>query len=406
MNNYLIKILLFVTVLFGTTLTFQTISQAAGELGCNTDADGKLIIEDASATRPVGTGGTSGKVMSTDGGTAYDVDGCEYEPDFYKLIGYKILMCIDDPYNAGTLNGTSAIGGVAPSLEKCPAVIVDTRDGPGKEIILPKGGGMDLIGSAGVLELRIGTYNHAVLIASNHLGIKHTMDYVRKTNGGAFTMQGFKDHAGTHSTGSKCWSVDGTATTYTNTATNESGGVAGGSTPHTNSEGVEVEFTLPTPGGTPRDLAMACGDAVSTSGADKIGYSTEIIDSIDQQCDTDCGTTFDNFVNYGVDALEDGSDTAFNLLQDDLTIATTRVNATKIAYFVKFVTPVVISEQTVGFKILVGTSGSVSIDVHEDENDGGDDGDDVLEAKKLGANPFTVKFQTKERRARRMGAWR
>ena len=316
MNNYLIKILLFVTVLFGTTLTFQTISHAAGDLGCHTNADGKLIIEDASATRPVGTGDTSGKVMSTDGGTAYDGDGCEYEPDFYKLIGYKILLCTEDPYNAGTLNGTSAIGGVAPSLEKCPAVIVDTEDGPGKEIVLPKGGGVNLIESAGdVLELRIGTYNYAVLVASNHLGIKHTQDFVRESNGGAFTMQGFKDHAATHSTGSKCWSVDGTATTYTNTATDESGGVAGGSTPHTNSEGAEVEFTLPTPGGTPRDLSMACGDAVSTEGANKIGFSIEIIDSIDQQCDSagNCGTTFDNFVNYGVDSLPDGSDTAFNL---------------------------------------------------------------------------------------------
>ena len=45
-------------------------------------------------------------------------------------------------------------------------------------------------------------------------------------------------------------------------------------------------------------------------------------------------------------------------------------------------------------------------DVQEDENAGGDNADDVLEAKKVGANPFTVKFQTKERRARRMGAWR
>ena len=56
-----------------------------------------------------------------------------------------------------------------------------------------------------------------------------------------------------------------------------------------------------------------------------------------------------------------------------------------------------ISENTIGFKIDIATNATVSLDVHES-------GSDTLEAKKMGVEPFGVKFQTKTRRAR--GAWR
>ena len=135
-------------------------------------------------------------------------------------------------------------------------------------------------------------------------------------------------------------------------------------------------------------------------------FNCEIIDSLNDRnngadnCDDagrdNCGTTFGNYENYEADFLGVDGSVAFNLLKNDLTIASNRNEATKVAYIVAFNNPVNISENTVNFKIAVSTTESVSVD--------SDSVGQQVQAKKMGANPFGVKFQTKTRRAR--GAWR
>ena len=88
---------------------------------------------------------------------------------------------------------------------------------------------------------------------------------------------------------------------------------------------------------------------------------------------------------------------AQNLLKDDsVSIATTPNNARRLLSHFKYASPVVISENTVGFKLRFSTFSSVSIDMSVN-------GTDIYGAK-VGADPFMVQVQTKTKRAR--GTWR
>ena len=142
---------------------------------------------------------------------------------------------------------------------------------------------------------------------------------------------------------------------------------------------------------------------VTTEGDDQeYGFSYEIIDSISDTCDAkgNCGTTFGAHSDYATDGnANDGTERAFTLIQADETIATSRANAVKIAYIAKLPTPINITEGITGFKILISTNSTVSLDVHRSGAD-----PQTLEAKKMGVDPFGVKFQTQTRRTR--GAWR
>ena len=95
---------------------------------------------------------------------------------------------------------------------------------------------------------------------------------------------------------------------------------------------------------------------------------------------------------------------AANMLQDDnLTIATTKFNAKRIGAIFKYSTPVNINERTVGLKLNFKTSSAVSIDFNQDNNSAKD-----ICGVKMGADPFTVQVQTKQKRGRRgrTGDWR
>ena len=96
-----------------------------------------------------------------------------------------------------------------------------------------------------------------------------------------------------------------------------------------------------------------------------------------------------------------GIEMAQNLLQDnDVTLATTGNNAKRLLSHFKYASPVVISENTVGFKMRFSTYSAVSIDMASN----GSGGTFKMWGAKVGADPFMVRFQTKTKRAR--GAWR
>ena len=376
MKNKLFNTIFFLTILFGTLLLSESSSYADT---CHVDADGKVLVEnhtDGSATRPLGT---DGKVLSTDGGATYAADGCTMEPLEYKVKMYKILLCTDDPYVAG---------GNAPLLDSCIGEVMTNT--AGKDVTIIPGEDTEVI--EGELELALGRFSYIYSEVDNKLGIKHIVDFVRD-EGGAFTLSGYKDHAANYNSGSKCWTVKDKATTYNNVDTDSADGLDGGKTPHNGQQ-----FTQPTPT-EPQSLSLTCGAAINTTAGNEqeYGFAYEIIDSIDATCDAsnDCHTTFNPFVNYET-IEETGDEAAIVLLQEDATVATDRRNATRIGYIVRFEDPLRIRETTIGFKMLFNTKSSVSVDVQLNDKGNGAGADDILEAKKVGANPFSVKIQTKK----------
>ena len=384
MKNKLFNITFFLTIFLGTLLLSESSSYADT---CHVDADGKVLVKnhtDDSATRPFGT---DGSVLSKDGGANYDAHGCTMEPLEYKVKMYKVLLCAEDPYVAD---------GNAPLLGSCTSEIMTNT--AGKDVIIKPGVDTEVI--EGELQLQIGRFSYMYFEVDSKLGIKHIVDFVRD-EGGAFTLSGFKNHPANYNSGSKCWTVKDKATTYTNADTDSADGLDGGNTPHNGQE-----FTQPTIT-EPQSLSLTCGANVNTTAGNEqeYGFAYEIIDSTDITCnDTqDCDTTFDNFMNYEADDSIDGQ-SASVLLQEDGTISNDRRDATRIGYILNFDDPVVINEQTTGFKMLFNTKSSVSVDVQLNDKGNGAGADDILEAKKVGANPFGVKIQVKRKRTR--GAWR
>ena len=85
------------------------------------------------------------------------------------------------------------------------------------------------------------------------------------------------------------------------------------------------------------------------------------------------------------------------LKDDNLTSATAKTNAKRMAAFFQYDNPVRISEQTIGLKLLFTTYSSVSIDFEQDD-------DNKIWGVKMGADPFTIQFKTKTKRRKR--TWR
>ena len=337
-------------------------------------------------------------------GTSTAADNCTEEPDFYKMIGHKIALCTADPYTAN--------GDAAPDFTSCTVTLVESE--AGAEIVIQPGIETNLLAGAGELFIPVGGYSHAILIASNHLYIKHSETY--KKGGSDYQMAGY--NAVGYSNGKTCYSTDRgslilTSTTYSNTPTAlPSDGITSIKTTKETSDGKTENVVNPTTTSS-TSLTLACADIIPTVGGIRFGYVGEIIDSLNDRldgttnCDDQifalrCSNTFGNYENYAGTEEYQGiqGQAAFNLLKNDLTLADNRNEVRKIAYMLKFDTPLRITENTVSFKVNVSTSSSVSVDSHWATGEAGG----KVQAKKFGANPFGVQFLTKTRRAR--GTWR
>ena len=368
MKNFLLPAFFFLSIFF-VSINIATTSSMAQE--CHTTSDGKVIVQNSTGS---GTLPADDKPLSDDDGTSFDADGCLVSPLFYRMEGYTILLCESDPY----------ISASAPNLTKCGTTIVSRADNNPKIIEIPLGQEVDMLDGE-TLTLPIGTYSHAVFIGSNHLAVKHNVEFVRNENNAlGFTMDGYNTASAGPETGVKCWTVKDAATTYNN--------LTGGT--HTNPAGVTRTYTQPAPGAE-ESITLTCGASIVTTVGDtqEYGYQFEIIDSMGGS------GTFVAHDGYRDDEYATGTRRAFVLLQSSGAIATTRANANKIAYIAQFPASLKITENTIGFKINIATNETVSLDVHRSGAS-----PETLEAKKMGVEPFGVKFQTKTRRTR--GAWR
>jgi len=346
-----LPILLIIVLL---SIVFNIVAQNSAKAeACIRDANNKIKVKDS----PSNDSGGNGQIVSYTAGS-YVKDSCNEQPLFYKVKFYKFMVCTADPFVAGTGDD-----GAEQDFSSCVDIF---NSDAGKDIIITPTGQEDLL--EGDLVLPIGSYPFAAVIVDNELKVKHQETFV-KDNGGAPTMNGF--HASTYSAGTICWSIDKT-TVYTSRAEGN----------EVDSVGMTESYIATATDNTTK-LGMACGTSVGAN----YDYATEIIESIDSTCDTsnDCGTTFRPYTDYeAIGSI--GAEMAFALLQTDETIATTLANAQRILGAVKLGTPLIITEDIIGLELQFNTSESVSVDVQYDG--GGTD----IQAKKIGVEPFGIKF--------------
>jgi hypothetical protein len=375
--NLLKKYLITFLISFATLVVSSTFANAAVTGMCVTDSNGSIVIsangKAGSQTFSWSVGGSSGtekapfnyadNFVDTDPtitANGNNTNACQKQPLFYKIKFYKVAMCTSDPYT----------GNANPDYSSCIDIFSNSS---GKEVIIEPDKEVDLLD--GNLLLPVGNYKYLTVILSNHLNIKTKQKYVY-ADGSRAVMYGSGD-TGTNSNTDLCY-TKAAVTTYTGETYD-----AGYNTAH----GVTVQSSEETSSGS----RMECTSGDPSTDYD---YATEIIDSLGGS-----GTLVPNLAytsmlaNTGVDV-----ELAATMLKtDNVSVADDVDNALRINAHFKYTNPIVISENTVGFKLNFATTRGVSLDA-------GQDGSNKIFMIKVGADPFTIEVQTKTRRTR--GAWR
>ena len=365
------KIYLFICIFtFAFFINLISFTSSEAEI-CKTNTDGAIIL---STNGVAGTQPSSGNKkpfnFKSDNAIA---DQCNAEPDEYKLTFYKLALCTEDPYRQG-----------GPVFDSCVDIMNNTS---GKEIIIKKGienndllQGVDLI-------LPVGTYPYLAAVVNNHLHVKHIQEYVQE-NGDPAKMWGNGDTSAANRR--YCYTVAVVTTITGDHSTDTSYESAHGS--------VDVVTS-----GTGANARMKCTDNKATAEADD-AFATEIIDHFGENGDANVNNSlsYEDVGDIGNEEISSsGVKLAANMLQtNNKTIATTFNTAKRIGVYIEYPNPVKISENTVGFKINIGTAHGISIDSAQEVAGG------VVKTwmAKVGVDPFTIVVQTKTRRAR--GAWR
>ena len=304
---------------------------------------------------------------------------------------YKVALCTQDPYVASGLGN--------PRFESC----IDVLNNPsGKIVTIEKGvDGNDLLDGA-ELVIPTGEYPYFLIILSNHLHVKHKQDYVNNDGTTGAKMWGNGDS--TDAQRKTCYT-----TAVVTTITGDWAGDATYQNAHLDLAGNAVTIVDSGQDGNSR---LKCVNDTSETDYD---FATEIIDSFGDEVSDDHTADIDNWINYqskadlyqGVttDISTAGTFMAANLLQNDnASLATSFVNAQRIAMFVNYTTNVPkITENTVGLKLNIGTTMGISLDSAQ-----------VVVGSvvrtwmaKVGVDPFTVVVQVQNRDPRGVrGRWR
>ena len=234
-----------------------------------------------------------------------------------------------------------------------------------------------------------GTYPYLVVMVNNHLKIRHKQKYL-EPDGSATVIRGVDGDGGSANTGSWCF-TRATVTTYTGL---DASGGDDHPADYDTDQGL-ADGAVKKSGSTASTAQLKCQAAEPADSS--VVFATEIIDDL-QEAETPVTgnfVAFENYISAEADTGIAGIEMAQNLLlDDDASIATTPNNARRLLSHFKYASPVVISENTVGFKLRFSTFSSVSIDMSVD-------GSDVIWGAKVGGDPFMVQVQTKERRSRR-----
>jgi hypothetical protein len=378
----------FLTISFSINLFFQTESKA---VGCEKNA-GRIVISQAgkagTQTYEDGEDTVKAPFNYTDDYvdsefTTNNTNACQQEPDEYLVKFYNFYICREDPYK----------GNASPDFTSCLSIFSNAA---GKNITIKPNEAEKLL--EGNIQIVAGTYPYAAVVISNQLNIKHKQEYIIILDNDTEVTPDLngKGDDGTVTGQMWCYSA-AIVTTYSGDENiQDSGGEA---SDYTAAHGVTVVSSSAQTGKARLDCASS-----EPSDSD-VEFATEVFDHLGDEGSTD--RFHYPFVTSGYEAEGTsvaGISMAANMLQDDnLTLATTKINAKRIVGFYKYSTPVNINERTIGLKLNFFTSGSVSIDFGQDDSDS-----KIIWATKMGADPFVVQLQTKERRGRRgrTGDWR
>jgi len=369
MKKFFISFLIYFAAFFASTNVANALTGTCAE-----DAEGSIVISDTAG----GLNGKAGTQVQEQNGNQKapfkyannfidpefsdnDTDACQTQPLFYKIKFYKVALCLTDPYTENA----------DPDYSSCSDIF---NNDDGKEIIIEPDAEVDLL--EGDLFIPSGVYKFLTVVTSNHIHIKHIQKYVYG-NGDRAVMYGAGDN-GTNTTTDTCY-TEAVVTTYTGQTYDNDYSVAQG--------GVTVVDS----NGTHQKARMEC---VSGNPAADYNYATEIIDHFGDDATLVPNIAYESMLaNTGV-AVE----LAGTMLKDNNTSVADDVdNAVRIGLHFSYTNPVVISSQTVGFKLNFATTRGVSLDA-------GQDGNNKIFMVKVGADPFTIEVQTKTKRVR--GDWR
>ena len=368
MKKFSISFLIYFAAFFASTNVANALTGT-----CVKDANGSIVISDSGAVN--GKDGTQVQSENDNQKAPFnyannfidkefnnnETDACQTQPLFYKIKFYKVALCLTDPYTENA----------DPDYSSCSDIF---NNDDGKEIIIEPDAEVDLL--EGDLILTTGVYKFLTVVTSNHIHIKHIQKYDYENDGRA-AMYGAGD-GGTNTNTDTCY-TEAVVTTYTGQTYDNDYKVAHG--------GVTVV-------GTRGDSDNARMECTATDPAADYDYATEIIDHFGDDEILVPNIAYESMLaNTGVDVALAGT-----MLKDNNTSVADDVdNAVRIGIHFRYKNPIVISEQTVGFKLNFATTRGVSLDA-------GQDGENKIFMVKVGADPFTIEVKTKTKRAR--GSWR
>jgi hypothetical protein len=393
MNNIFFATLLLFILLIGSN------ANAANYSICATNADGAILVDERDGDNTSFALASSPTSFTHANSDDADQGGyCEVTPDNYKIKMFKMGLCTEDPYRTPDAGAGNTVGA---DLSSCVTVFDKSA---GKEVNIQPGGEVDLLDGEALI-LPIGTYSYIYALIDNVIQIKHIQEYAVASGAGDFDIRGY--HAtvndGSAGVGKFCYTGLDTNSKKFVFTTNQERQI----TSFTTLRG----YTLPTKfTGTQLTAGFLCGtESEANSGND---WAISIVDNFGDRMATGNNSglptarTASNFRNAA--QQEEGFHDDFPTIQQSYylynssdTPATSATAVEKILFIQNDSdSSVIISENTVGFKLNFKTNNAIEMAIYEEAGAN----DEILQATAVNGNTIFVQIQTKTRRAR--GAWR
>ena len=360
-------------------------------------AEGAILVKDEGSGDITSFALASNPDVYTFGG---NTDSCDITPDHYKITIHKFGLCEENPYREPDGTHTNTVNA---NLEEC---IILYNSAVGKELDIEPDSELSLFD--GEVTIPVGSYKYPFIVANNHIHVKHIQKFINH-DGTDATMKGYhaSDDNKFTNRGTACYTgKDSSGNIWVNTLTFEL--QAGSADPAvTTLHGIDLptDFT-----GTPTKTRYRCGTIDEAIAGN--AYTTTIVNTLNNgvrmwQSTSSVDTT--KFRNASgccnSNASVPGVEQTFYLLKNDNeTIADTQESARRVLLIQIHDDPIIISEETIGFKLNFLTNNAVNVRIYQEEDSGGENRDELLMATRMIANELYINIQTKTKRRR--GAWR
>ena len=395
MNNIFFATLLLFILLIGSN------ANAANYSICATNADGAILVDERDGDN------TSFALASSPTSFTHTAFGdttrggyCEVTPDFYKVKIFQFGLCKEMPYQVPEDSADNTIGA---DLSSCTLIFDKAA---GKELIIEPGKEVDLLDGEDLV-LPIGTYPFLYFLLDNVIQIKHIQEYADAGVAGAtanFAIRGYHPDDDGSGSGKFCYTGLNSSSNRLVFTTNQERQFSS----FTSLRG----FTLPTNfTGKQSTAGFLCNDEATAianndwavSIVENLGNRMAINQDSDGFPTSRVASNFRNAKRTDRGFHDDFPTIiqAYYLYNGSDTPATSATTVEKILFLQHdSSSDVVITENTVAFKMNFKTNNAIEMSVYEEAGAN----DEILMATALNANTIIVQIQTKTRRSR--GAWR